>query len=138
MKRHMKFHTREGLYKCGQCDQVFLSPSNLQNHEKLHTGERPYKCNYCTSDFKNPSTRNIHERIHQRRGEAVKLPELYETQNAPITLTSQGNAGENAPITAMPQSRADSQMDLRTINPGNLRPYDMIIQASVDPHEHLS
>ncbi len=35
---HLRAHTQEKTYKCGQCDSGFCDSSTLKKHLRIHTG----------------------------------------------------------------------------------------------------
>ncbi|XP_067910341.1 zinc finger protein 91-like [Heterodontus francisci] len=51
MHQHKCSHTREKLWKCGDCGKGFNYPSELETHRRSHTGERPFTCSVCGKGF---------------------------------------------------------------------------------------
>lgn len=51
-------------FACSQCNQTFVSKSNLVVHEKLHTGQRHYACDQCSARFSSSSNLKRHQITH--------------------------------------------------------------------------
>ncbi|KAJ2757349.1 hypothetical protein GGI19_000068 [Coemansia pectinata] len=48
---HLRTHTDERPYPCGQCEQRFSRNHDLKRHVKIHSGERPFICPICLRTF---------------------------------------------------------------------------------------
>ena len=76
-KAHMKIHKASGkasrsqrqkkgnANKCRQCQESFLSSSDLEEHRKVHIKvEKPYLCEWCSKTFKDKGCFECHKRTH--------------------------------------------------------------------------
>jgi uncharacterized Zn-finger protein len=64
LERHIRSHTGETPYKCGECGKGFTRKDRLQTHTRIHTGEKPYCCNQCGKGFNQSSHLKTHIQIH--------------------------------------------------------------------------
>nr|XP_058950726.1 transcription factor IIIA-like [Pocillopora verrucosa] len=65
LKRHLLSHDGEKLFKCSQCDMLFITKHNSKRHEqRAHNG--PFKCNVdgCDEQFTKCNQLKIHQLVH--------------------------------------------------------------------------
>ncbi|XP_034660023.1 zinc finger protein 2 homolog isoform X2 [Drosophila subobscura] len=61
---HIRRHTGEYPYKCGQCEKAFPRSQDLSLHMRHHTGERPSECKICSKKFISQNKLSRHMRLH--------------------------------------------------------------------------
>ena len=47
MEMHMRQHTGEKPYECGECDYRTGDHNSLRRHKMRHSGAKPYRCPFC-------------------------------------------------------------------------------------------
>ncbi|XP_046405109.1 zinc finger protein 436-like [Ischnura elegans] len=64
--RHIRTHTKETPYSCGECEKSFSRKSHLVQHIRTHTKEKPYTCGECEKSFSQKSVLVRHIRTHTK------------------------------------------------------------------------
>src|SRR5581483_8342202 len=59
---HLKYHTKELIYKCNECNKLFPTNSHLNHHVKNVHCEKQFKCCLCQKLFKTNPEMNVHQR----------------------------------------------------------------------------
>jgi uncharacterized Zn-finger protein len=53
------------LFKCHECDNIFLTLSKFTSHMRCHTKVKPYQCDQCDMSFAQRGNLQKHLEIHQ-------------------------------------------------------------------------
>ena len=62
LKRHLKIHDNQKLFKCHLCEKSFAQ-RNFNLHLKRHNGEKSFKCDFCDKSFFQKNDLNKHLKI---------------------------------------------------------------------------
>ncbi|XP_062599930.1 zinc finger protein 570-like [Saccostrea cucullata] len=68
LQEHMRVHTGEKLYECGECKKTFIRTSYLGAHMKVH--DKSEKCDVCEKTFSRPD----YLEEHMRSVRCIKKP----------------------------------------------------------------
>jgi uncharacterized Zn-finger protein len=62
MRRHLKWHKVDKLYKCRHCDKEFRSSGALSGHCVVHNTAKPFKCSIedCEKGFRSQKLLKSH------------------------------------------------------------------------------
>uniref|UniRef100_A0A8C8EC66 C2H2-type domain-containing protein n=1 Tax=Otus sunia TaxID=257818 RepID=A0A8C8EC66_9STRI len=58
--------SRQKVYKCMDCEKVFIWQDRLSRHQRIHTGEKPFKCQDCGKSFTESGNLLCHQRTHTK------------------------------------------------------------------------
>ncbi len=64
--RHIKLHTGDKKYHCGDCDSAFSRSDHLKIHMKTHAANKPHKCPVCHRGFLSTNSLHGHMQVHER------------------------------------------------------------------------
>ena len=63
-ENHLKLHTGEKKYKCGDCEKSFISQSRLTHHKQNVHDPRKYQCSFCEKLFRTKVSLERHILVH--------------------------------------------------------------------------
>jgi len=63
-ENHLKLHTGEKKYKCGECEKSFISQSRLTHHKQNVHDPPKYQCSYCEKLFRAKVSLERHILVH--------------------------------------------------------------------------
>lgn len=63
----LKFHTKEGSFKCSKCDFTTKTYHSLFSHKTLHQAKKIFSCSRCHQEFTTKAQLNQHHKINQQQ-----------------------------------------------------------------------
>ncbi|KAM9401693.1 uncharacterized protein ACWYII_029185 [Salvelinus alpinus] len=64
LSKHMRIHTGEKQFKCGDCGKGFNRKEHVTVHMVTHTGEKPFICDDCGKSFSQKGSLKKHTLTH--------------------------------------------------------------------------
>ena len=64
LSQHIRTHTGEEHYVCGNCGKLFSTQWHLSSHIRTHTGKKPYVCEHCGKSFSEQGNLRKHITTH--------------------------------------------------------------------------
>lgn len=103
IKKHMRTHNEERLFKCLVCSKAFIQNIHLRSHTRIHVKELPFACSKCASRFTEECEKNAHElRCNIRRYECYVCKfKCYKKKICYVTCDQISAAGAHDHLNVM-------------------------------------
>ncbi|XP_075224878.1 uncharacterized protein LOC142326341 isoform X2 [Lycorma delicatula] len=74
VKHVEKRHSDKKMYKCQECNKLFMTIDNLRSHSWSHSNNKPFKCSECYRGFVSMDRLRFHCRTHVKKTPPFKCP----------------------------------------------------------------
>lgn len=64
LEQHIRTHSNERPFKCGQCGKAFFRDSHLKVHLWTHSSDKPLRCEICSKGFVTSQQLGRHVKTH--------------------------------------------------------------------------